>query len=766
MRAPAALESLHDNRLLRLLVLLIGFFASIASGQQTVDFQREVLPVLRESCLACHNKTKAKAKLVLETPADILKGGDSGPAIFPGKGDQSLMFKAAAHDPSVDSPMPPPDNKVNAPRLTAAQLALIRMWIDQGAKGDVHATAAIAWKPIPSALQPIYAVAVSPDGRFAACGRANEICVYRLPGGQLVTRLTDPSLASPGTAHRDMVESLAFSPDGRQLASGGYREVKLWRRSVPEMKFDLPAGPVTASADGKLLAVGGVDGLIHLYDGTGGDLGQLSADGPAVRAISVSADGARIAAICGPDTIRVYSAASRQPLATMRSPSALNAVVWLSEEKLAAAADDGVVRVWGLDGAMHEVNGHRGVATSLVASPARPTQLVSGGTDGAVRVWDVSHSRELRSMQHGAPVLALAISPDGQVIISAGGDKPATRWSIDDGKRLGDLDSVSGGRGSGRAGTGAASKEAARREPRPPVRAVAFSNDGMRVAVTYDGSVAICDAASGEEIERLSHPDFGFDSIAFCGSGRVAGSGFAASGQVWDVGGDWRLERTIGGDSQSSPFADRVTALDFSPDGKLLATGGGEPSRQGEIVLIRPDDGALVRRLDDVHSDTVFSLRFSPDGKQLASGSADKFVRITDVGAAKVVRSFEGHASHVLGVAWSRDGRTIASAGADNSLRFWDASGAASPLIVADFEKEVTSVNFLGASSAVIVTGGEPRVRIIDASGGNVRTLDGGADFLYATASTPDGAIVVAGGQDGLLRIWNANTGRLLAARK
>src|SRR5437588_315610 len=62
-----------------------------------VDFEKEILPVLKASCLACHNKAKPKAKLVLETPADIRKGGDSGPAVVPGHGADSLLLKAASH---------------------------------------------------------------------------------------------------------------------------------------------------------------------------------------------------------------------------------------------------------------------------------------------------------------------------------------------------------------------------------------------------------------------------------------------------------------------------------------------------------------------------------------------------------------------------------------------------------------------------------------------------------------------------------------------
>ena len=62
------------------------------------------------------------------------------------------------------------------------------------------AAGAIAWQPLPAGLNPIYSVALSPDGQFAACGRANQIFIYHVPSGRLVTRLTDPQLLQPGTS--------------------------------------------------------------------------------------------------------------------------------------------------------------------------------------------------------------------------------------------------------------------------------------------------------------------------------------------------------------------------------------------------------------------------------------------------------------------------------------------------------------------------------------------------------------------------------------
>src|SRR5437773_2830269 len=206
-----------------------------------VDFEKEILPILKNNCLACHNKTTTKADLILETPQDILKGGESGKVVVPKRSSDSLLLKIASHQ--VKPMMPPKNNKVEASDLTPEELGLIKLWIDQGAKGEVHGTGPIVWQPLPEGLNPIYAVALTSDGQFAACARANQIFIYHIPSKQLVTRLTDPQLLKAGVygklgvAHRDLVNSLAFSPDGNLLASGGYREVKFWRRPRDVPKF-------------------------------------------------------------------------------------------------------------------------------------------------------------------------------------------------------------------------------------------------------------------------------------------------------------------------------------------------------------------------------------------------------------------------------------------------------------------------------------------------------------------------------------------------
>src|SRR5436853_3667358 len=131
--------------------------------RSAVDFESEILPIFKANCLACHNQTTTKADLVLETPQTIRKGGESGPAVVPGKPTESLLLQIASHQKRPL--MPPKDNKVAASELKPEELGLIKLWIEPGAKGEVRASIPVQWRPLPKTIHPIYAVALTRDGQ-------------------------------------------------------------------------------------------------------------------------------------------------------------------------------------------------------------------------------------------------------------------------------------------------------------------------------------------------------------------------------------------------------------------------------------------------------------------------------------------------------------------------------------------------------------------------------------------------------------------------
>ncbi len=116
-----------------------------------MNFEKEILPLLTKNCVACHNTKKAENSLVLETHADDPQGGDSGPAVVAKKSGRKPAAQSGGA-PLDEPAMPPADNKVGAVDLTSDQLGLIKLWIDQGATGEIAATARpSSGKPCPRA---------------------------------------------------------------------------------------------------------------------------------------------------------------------------------------------------------------------------------------------------------------------------------------------------------------------------------------------------------------------------------------------------------------------------------------------------------------------------------------------------------------------------------------------------------------------------------------------------------------------------------------
>jgi WD40 repeat protein len=954
-----------------------------------VDFEKEILPILKNNCLACHNKTTTKAGLILETPQDILKGGESGKVVVPKRSGDSLLLKIASHQ--VKPTMPPKNNKVEASDLTPEELGLIKLWIDQGATGEVHGTGPIVWQPLPEGLNPIYAVALTSDGQFAACARANQIFIYQLPSTQLVTRLTDSQLLKGGlygklgVAHRDLVHSLAFSPDGNMLASGGYREVKLWRRPKDVQRFKLSAIvhqavlAVAVSPDGKWLATGGDDGSIRLWNPAAGKpVRKLSGHKRAVNGLSFSPDSSKLVSGSADKTIRVWDVAKGKVLCQAQTATEVNGVTWIADgRQIASGGADYVIRVWYVDvakkelAALKEIRGHEGPVTSLAALPPNGAQLISGSGDGTIRQWNLEDGQLIRKMKHGGPVAAVAVRNDGKRFASAGLNNVAKLWDTADGKEIAELkgdryarefqatrerelnfannegtyqksafqtatnnhnaqldrvkkatealaaaektygekktnvlnateakagaDKVLGefaeikeatdanetadkasaqaaaelkiakekpspdqaivdklvAEADAKAKTAAGAKAALDKLPpdakekfkaandkfnaatkaltdaeaelkkaelpksnaehelqlatkaagktadavavardaiqsaeefqkqsdaelqtaknasadcEKPIRMIAFSPDNRLVATAGDDQkIHTWNADNGTAIETFRGHKGPVFVVAFSGNGTLVSGAADRSAVVWDLDAGWTLERTIGTGDASSPISDRVNAVRFSPDGNRLATGGGEPTRGGEIKIWQVADGKLAQSFTNVHSDAVFGLDFSADGKYLASSAADKFVKVLDLATGKVVKTFEGHTHHVLGVSWKRDGRTLASAGADNVIKVWDFVTGERKKTIEGFAKEVTSVSFVGITDQTLASSGDDQVRMVNENGDKIRSFEGATNFMNSASITPDGRIVIAGGDDGVLRVWNGTNAEVMA---
>jgi WD40 repeat protein len=303
-----------------------------------------------------------------------------------------------------------------------------------------------------------------------------------------------------------------------------------------------------------------------------------------------------------------------------------------------------------------------------------------------------------------------------------------------------------------------------------PVRGLAISPDKSAVAASRGNRIDLYDAASGKHLRALVDPELRgpdgkavavahltpVDSLTWSPDGRLLASGSYQSVTLWEAATS-KVHARLGG------FADRVVALAFSADGKLLATGGGAPTEEGEVKIVEVATLKLLADIKNGHSDTVFGVAFSPDGKTLATCAADRFVKTWEVPSGKFVKAFEGHTHHVLDVGWKADGKLLASAGADNVVKVWDFEKGEQVRTIAAHSKQVTRLQFIGKKPEFVTCSGDQQVRVWNAdNGGNVRNFGDSGDYLYALAVSGDGTLVAAGGEAGVVRLYDGVKGQLL----
>jgi WD40 repeat protein len=928
------------RRMLLTALMLAGLAASASAADaitpadpqlgRAADFNLDVFPVLASKCLACHSRTVHEGDLVLEDVTSITKGGATGPALVAGKPDESLIYKLCAR---LDEPtMPPQPNKAAAMPLTPRELGLLRQWIQEGAKpGEQNpAASTLAWQSISPEVKTIYAMALSPEHRFIAFGRTNQLIVGDLYSHKEAARLVDPALRAvqnpqgqplypEGASHLDFVQSLAFSPNGDWLASGSYREIKLWQRQRDVKLIQQPTGgqvaAVAVNEDGTRLAFA-IGNTVRIASAITGQPGATAPTLPAA-VTGVAFAGDSLITACDDGSLSVFNPEG-QAIATWPTGSPVKSVACSAASKRVVTGHaDGKLRVWTLPEAapteppkpVAEYGNHGGAIIFIQLRPGT-SEVVTGCEDGNLRRVNLDNGAVEFTGNSGGRNSSVAISPDGTIMLAAGGPANLAKLWKRDGAAIADLKTdpaleakaqqaaddttvaksqanladeatkqaekdvteredslkkaneakqkaeqgvadpmkkveeaqaklkaaqealaqkpddgglknavtetekalkketealqkakdaiVSADRAillsqqsveSGKKNLEArklqltAAQEVAKKSEETsnavrqtasqslrPMNAVAISPDSLTCATAGDdGLIHLWDAATGRWLESLHGHSAPVRSLAYTASGALLSAADDQSFILWDVKPQWKLAAVLGGkpensvDVSASPMFDRVLTLAFSPDGKLLASGGGDPSRSGELLIWDVAARGVSKTIADLHSDTILDLDFSRDGKRLATSGADKFVKVVDLETGKLVRGYEGHTSQVLGVAWKADGSSLASCSADNSIKIWNVETGEQRRTISNYSKQVTAISYIGVTDNIVSCSGDTNAKFHNAgNGGNYRTFGGSKDYLYAVSATPDETRVIAAGEEGIVRIWDGKNAQFL----
>ncbi|MEU0484039.1 WD40 repeat domain-containing protein [Streptosporangium sp. NPDC006013] len=571
--------------------------------------------------------------------------------------------------------------------------------------------------------------------------------------------------------HTDDVKTVAYSSAGGMLASGGDDgTIRLWDPSTGRAlgaPLKSHTGVVTKVAftpDGRVLASEGSDGAVRLWDPpTGRRIGAVmtghrlvpGSDGRLLTAaytreavtyeVSVRLSDVRTGRTVGRELKGVVDPAA---------PMAYNA----KDDVLAVARrDNGVVYLWDVRagrplGSIR--TGHTNGATALAFSPGGDRLASAGGT-GAPRLWDWRKRRPIHTLATEPAVSAygVAFSPDGRTLATTYADGTARLWNAVTGKQIGSP--LTGHTGM---------RDYAPSFSRPVVYVAAFSHDGQQVATGgLDQTVRLWDTTTG--------------GAAGAGPGQVGRSftlAFSSDGGLLAATSDSEGVRLI--DARTGWILDRrpavnpdkmIRAAALSPDGRLLAAG----EYNGNVRLWNPRTGAVVGSPGGYLLLGEKVLAFSPDSSLLATASyyGDEVI-LVDTRTLRTVRRIP-----ILLVAqaigFSPDGRTLATAGKEDKIRLWDpATGRQVAELPLDDDEDDGARSLAFSRDGRLLAAVSDGTHVWDVSSrAQVSRLDGmdddeGRPGTSGTAFSPDGRLLATGHRDGAVRLWDPRTGTQVGA--
>ncbi|NER94400.1 MAG: hypothetical protein F6J86_11250 [Symploca sp. SIO1B1] len=637
----------------------------------------------------------------------------------------------------------------------------------------------------------IVSAAFNTDGKLLATGIDHEIWLWQVADGRQLLSCT---------GHLSWVHSVAFSPEGKILASGSNDQtVRLWDVNTGQclQTFRGHTGGISSvafSPKGNILASGSNDQTVRLWDvNTGQCLKVLSGHSNHLLSVIFSPDGQTLISSSEDKTVRFWQVATGECLQIIETHINWILSMALSPDgkTLATGSDRQAVKFW--DITTGECLGTLADYSSYVWAIAYAHQeiyvnntdrqiLATGSEDRTVRIWDASTGECLQTLQgHTDRVWLVLFRPDNSTLLSASENQTVKLWDVHTGKCLRTLESYSNSvlsvalisnsveylhlGGNKAKPTPNPSQEGNRRQEAGGKKEdckvegnynclseLDISSEGQLLASSgRDQQVRLWDVAKGECLKTMQGHTNIVSSLTF--APKFDERLILASGsddctiRIWD-GYTGECLKTIRGHSSW------VQSLSFSPNGQILASA----SRDYTVKLWDWQTGECLNTLAE-HTHRVKAVAFSPDGKTLVSGSDDKTVKLWQVSTGKCIQTFSDYEDWVLAVAISPGGDRIAS-GSGKAIKLWDISTGQCLQTLAGHNHRVRSVAFSPDGQTLASASDDETVKLWQVkTGKNFRTLQGHLKEVWSVVFSDDGQTLVSGSGDETIKLWNVETG-------
>jgi dipeptidyl aminopeptidase/acylaminoacyl peptidase len=428
-----------------LAALFVVAFVCSSRADEPVSFRKQVAPVLLANCLACHGPKKAEGGYRIDTFERLTGLGDSGANGFVAKDvDSSEAFRRVTSDDKAER-MP-----LEGDPLPAEQVALLKRWIDEGAKYDADDPKADLATIVPPPehppapesypnTMPVTALAFSADGSELFVGGYHELTVWNPADGVLVRRVANIGERTYG---------LALSPDGATLAvacgaPGRLGEVRLLDPASGELKGVLATSSDVVfdcafSPDGSRLATCAADGVIRIFEMPAAEeIKTITSHSDWVMSVAWSADGKRLASASRDKTAKVFDVETGDLVVTYSGHNQpVKGIAFHPEGKeLYSAAADNKVHRWQIEEAKKTADAASfgGEVYKLVVGG---DFLFASSADKSARQLELKTHKEVRKFPgHADWVLSAAYHAGAKRLATGGFDGEVRLWNTEDGKQ-------------------------------------------------------------------------------------------------------------------------------------------------------------------------------------------------------------------------------------------------------------------------------------------------------------------------------------------